>query len=261
MKYSIEIICFIDILGFRKHIEKTLAEDQSDNEEGIDKIACALESMKCNSAQSQGPYPVTRKITQFSDSIVISFNYNDKDSVYYTLVDIQILLIDLVCRGFLCRGGISLGKIIHKNGMLFGPGVVDAYTLESKAANYPRIIVGQDILKIGEFYISDDHLWDIEKTNPSGPVGQDSDGMYYINYFSPDLIYFNKPDYSFYDYMSKLKQIIETGLGSNKKDIFVKYSWLKQKYNKFLNIYGGPDAINSDFDISIPQIDKIPMIK
>lgn len=261
MKYSKKIICFIDILGFRKHIGKTLAKDQSDNEEEIEKIANALESMKCHSAQSQGSYPTNRHITQFSDSLVISFDYKDKKSVYYTLVDIQLLLIDLVFRGFLCRGGISLGKIVHKNDMVFGPGMIDAYTLESKAANYPRILVGQDILKIGEFFISEDPLWDIERKNPSGPVGQDSDGMYYINYFSPDLIYFNKSEYSFYDYMSKLTQIIETGLRSNKKDIFVKYSWLKQRFNKFLNTYGGVDAINSEYEISIPQIDRIPMIK
>jgi hypothetical protein len=261
MKYNEKIICYIDILDFRKHIENTIAKDQSDNEEEIEKIANALESMKCHSAQSQGPIPTTRHITQFSDSIVISFDCKDNNSVFNTLVDIQLLLIDLVFRGFLCRGGVSLGKIVHKDGMVFGPGMIDAYTLESKAANYPRIIIGQDILKSGNFFVSEDPLWDMEKTNPTGPIGQDSDGMYYINYFSPDLIYFNKPEYSFYDYMSKLKQIIETGLRSNKKDIFVKYNWLKQRFNKFLKTYYGPDAINSEFEISIPKIDNIQMIK
>lgn len=260
MKYSKKIICFIDILGFSKHIENTLAKDNSDNEDEIDSIANALKSMKCYGAQSQWSFQKSRQITQFSDSIIISFDYKEPNSIIFTLSDIQRLLVDLVYRGFLCRGGIVVGKIVHKKGLVFGPGMIDAYTLESRAANYPRIIVDQTII-VREIFTSDDPLFDIERQNPTGLVGQDSDGMYYINYFSPDLIDLNEFEYSFYDYMSKLKEIIETGIGSKKQDIFVKYSWLKQKYNKFLKTYNGKDVINSGFEISTLQIDRIPMIK
>jgi len=261
MKYDERIICFIDILGFSKHVENTLNENSSDDEEAIESIANAIKSMEDYGALSLGPYPRTRQITQFSDSIVISFDYKEKDSIFFTLMDIQLLVIDMTYRGFLCRGGIVLGKIIHNKNMVFGPGMIDAYTLESRAANYPRIIVSRQILDLASFFTNDDPLFDIEKQNPTGSVGCDSDGMYYINYFAPDLFEMNKSEYTFYDFMLKLKTIIEKGLNSKNQDIYVKYSWLKERYNKFLCLsINNPDAINSEFSISTPRIEEIPKI-
>jgi hypothetical protein len=262
MKYKERIICFIDILGFSKHVEKTFDIDSNDIEDEIELIANAIKSMEEYSALSFGPRPKSREVTQFSDSIVLSFDYKEKDSIFHTLLDIQLLIIDMAYKGFLCRGGIVLGKIIHSKNMVFGPGMVDAYMLESKAANYPRIILGKNILELGEFFVGDTPLFDIEKQNPTGLIGRDSDGMYYINYFSPDLLAMNKSNYSFNDFMLKLKSIIETGLDSKNQDIYVKYSWLKERYNKFVYIVKTmPEALNSEFQISTVNYDEINMIE
>lgn len=146
--------------------------------------------------------------------------------------------------------------------MVFGPGMIDAYTLESKAANYPRIILGKDILALGDFSVGDNPLFDIEKRNPTGPVGRDSDGMYYINYFAPDLLELNKSEYSFYDYMIKLKEIIKEGLKSKNQDIYVKYSWLKERYNKFVYLAEhNQEELNAEFKVPTPRMAEISMIE
>jgi hypothetical protein len=246
MKYVDRIICFIDILGFSKHVENTINRDNSENASAIISIANALKSMEEYSFLSLGPYPRSREITQFSDSIVISFDYTEPDSILFTLMDIQLLVIEMAYRGFLCRGGIVLGRIIHNKNMVFGPGMIDAYTLESRAANYPRIILDKNILHLGNLIVKENPLYDIVQQDPTSPVGLDSDGMYYINYFAPELFELNKSEYSFSDFMNKLKEMIKVGLDSKKQDIYVKYSWLRKKYNKFVFLFDRyPERINS----------------
>ena len=43
--------------------------------------------------------------------------------------------------GLLLRGGIAVGKPYQDNEVVYGPGLVKAYALESKYAVYPRVIM------------------------------------------------------------------------------------------------------------------------
>ena len=43
------------------------------------------------------------------------------------------------------RGGIALGRLIHEEGgALFGPAMNEAYSLESKLAIYPRVVIADN---------------------------------------------------------------------------------------------------------------------
>ncbi|HKG38781.1 MAG TPA: hypothetical protein VKB25_07310 [Conexibacter sp.] len=50
---------------------------------------------------------------------------------------------DLVSDGFFVRGGLSLGSLHVSDHVLFGPALVEAYDLESRAAVHPRIVLSR----------------------------------------------------------------------------------------------------------------------
>ena len=59
-------------------------------------------------------------VTQFSDSIIISFE-SDKNATLLILIrTVKELIINLVNKGILCRGAISYGKLIHNENIIFG---------------------------------------------------------------------------------------------------------------------------------------------
>ena len=167
-------------------------------------------------------------VTQFSDCVVISFKYSEESEVFYTLLDIQHLLINLVYLEMICRGDIVFGKLVHTEKMIFGPGLIDAYTLESKAANYPRIILDESVLDVAASYHAHHHTPELELDSVKSILGRDTDGMYYIDYFASAQSELDDPELDFPEYLEKLSKIITKGVNSSKPDIKVKYNWLKK---------------------------------
>ena len=49
----------------------------------------------------------------------------------------------MMSKGILLRGGITVGQLCHKDNIVYGPAMVEAYELESKSAIYPRVIVSE----------------------------------------------------------------------------------------------------------------------
>ncbi len=121
--------------------------------------------------------------------------------------------------------------------MIFGPGLIDAYILESKAANYPRIILDEAILDVAAKYHAKHHTPKLELDSIKSILGRDSDGLYYVDYFSSAQSELDDPEYDFPTYLEKLSEIIKNGIHSKKPDIKVKYNWLKQNYNNVVKSY------------------------
>ena len=69
----------------------------------------------------------------------------------------------------LVRGGVTIGKLHHSGGVVFGEAMVDAYRLESRVAIYPRVVVSSRIYTL---------LPNRER------IAQDTDGIWYLKYLS-----------------------------------------------------------------------------
>ena len=136
---------FIDILGFKNHINQTINDNGEDNIEKIIKIKSILELSK-NITDDLG-FCKSKVITYFSDSIVLSYKYDEPSQLFYTLLDLLYVSFELANKGFLTRGGVSIGKLIHTQDFIFGPALNEAYEIESKKANFPRIIVDEKVMK------------------------------------------------------------------------------------------------------------------
>ena len=226
--YERRIVCFIDILGFSNLVKDT--ENNGfrghSNLLNVCEALNKLDDLRLTLSEKLKTKDV--RTTQFSDSIVISFpwneEYNSIVAAIFLIKNYQVFLI--MQHGVLLRGGITIGDIIHNEKMIVGPAMIDAYTLESKCAINPRIIVDSQVVPLFEKAFDrcrknkhiDTHL-----------VNKDEDNRYYIDYFN-----FSERDRtgsSFYynDYLHQLKSLVAENKDNEDARIREKYLWMNNK--------------------------------
>lgn len=240
MKYQKRVVLFLDILGFRKIIEQTIdPKTDEDIADSIDSLYQTLLSLT-ESVGSPGKNS-SKVVTQFSDSIVVSFQEEEEKGVLTLILDIQSLIVKLIQRQIICRGAISYGKLIHTKEILFGPALVDAYETESKAAMYPRVILDKSVSDIAKKY----RTLRGELINPNIPdefrehlgtdnLTKDTDEKYFIDYFISAVSNMDSLD-TVKTHIENLRKIIVNGSKYNSPDLKVKYGWLKNKYNNLVD--------------------------
>jgi hypothetical protein len=75
----------------------------------------------------------------FSDNVVITQAPGSKTQMLMQhLANVQL---GSTLVGFLVRGGITVGNVVHDDESVFGPGLNRAYQLEKEGAKFPRIVL------------------------------------------------------------------------------------------------------------------------
>lgn len=249
MKYENRIVLFLDILGFKNIIDNTINKE-NDIEENIEflyKNLNEIRSFLIERLKSKYNFDFQSKnfslrVTQFSDSIIISFINDDNDTLLQLIRTIQELIIKQINNGILCRGAISYGKLIHENKVIFGPALNEAYETETKASIYPRIILDKSIIELGNKG-QQSIFREFDKNEMIlGHLNQDTDDKFYIDYFPKDIGSY-KYKTNIQVYLSNLRTLIINGSRSNKPDLKIKYGWMKNKYNLMLEILKSEDKI------------------
>lgn len=252
MNYEDRIVAFIDILGFRSMIGETINKDGRDETQKIGDIYDAYKTIE-QIWSDKDILDKSKQVTIFSDSIVVSVRAKHESEIFWTLLEIKHLIMALIWRGILVRGSVVRGKLIHEPEKVFGPALVEAYVLESKAALYPRIILDRDIVLSAGEAKAQQHSSKQEMKYVESLLEKDSDGMYYVDYFFKAQEELDDPSYDFPAYITALAEIIRKGLmGSvhpNNADIRVKYSWMRERYNQMVDkVKSGLPSI-SEFDV------------
>lgn len=243
--YENRIVLFLDILGFKKIIEETEIKGQ----ENVDQTEFLIETIKeMKEAVNLTSTETTKNVTQFSDSIVVSFAENDQKEIPRLFFDLQRLIAKLLARGILCRGAISYGKLYHKNDLVFGPALVDAYETESQAALYPRIILDQSVIDVMKYNYSLENKHNYRKVRFDSDVQTylkiDSDDKFYIDYFTGSMMFFEHNELN--RVYSDLRKIIINGMRYKNPGIKIKFNWMKNKYNKLPEFL---ERINEDEEL------------
>ena len=247
-KYEDRIVAFVDILGFRDILTKTVDKDGNDIQSQIDLITDAYNSIRDVwdlDDDKYESYPAlkeaheeiktkSKKITIFSDSIVISFLQKERSEIFYTLLELKWMIMRLVSKGILCRGALSYGKMIHNDKFLFGPALVEAYLTESKAALYPRIIVSRELIQMAGTYRSSHHDPKTEIEYVKKLLKEDTDGMFYIDYFLGAQSELDDPENDFPSYVNDVSDVVRKGVRSTRPDVKIKYMWMRDKINKVI---------------------------
>ena len=71
---------------------------------------------------------------------------SDAEAVLHELEDLTYIQGELSADNILLRGGVAAGLAYSDHSGVFGPALIDAFTLERKCAQYPRIVLHPDLL-------------------------------------------------------------------------------------------------------------------
>ena len=227
MDYEDRLIIYIDILGFTNFINYT-SETRVNSSNKILRISNFLNLVKKFFTVNDITLSKTRQVTSFSDLIVVSINLNEIENIDLEIKEIFYLLLTSYLNGFLLRGSIVYGKLIHTENTLFGPGLINAYDRERTMAKFPRIII-DDVI------VSD--LLDLENIsklpqNCKDFIFRDSDGVYYI-----DIFYSIRENVdNFWEYLQLIKSICNILIDMMDNPLLKeKYLWLKDKFVLHIN--------------------------
>lgn len=189
-RFRRRFIAYVDMLGFRKIVERMSDEDGlfttvRDALKGLDRQSRVFlrygrrQRSKRAAILRKGGVPLIGnsdlQMTAFSDCYVLS----EVSPAWHILAAVQALGAGLLAEGILTRGGVVRGGAYHRGRVLFGPGVIDAYRLESEVAKYPRILVDETVRQ--EVWGCHEGLW-------RGQLLQrDVDGRWFVNLLVPSL--------------------------------------------------------------------------
>ncbi len=110
-----------------------------------------------------------QKLIQFSDSIIVSRPFKPDSGAFKEFLNsISLLQCLLFRKGILCRGGIAHGKHSEDDDIIFSQALVEAYRIENSIAQFPRVVISDDLLNL---------------FSPNGlPLATDTDGLTFVNY-------------------------------------------------------------------------------
>jgi hypothetical protein len=216
--YEERFIAFIDVLGFGALVSAS-GEDGEGSVATIkrigDAILCSREELEdLLSGSSDFVF------TQFSDSFVISTeaaNATERFGLSQFALAVRAVIDCFLGSELVLRGGVSRGKLIHTDKLLFGPAMNRAYELESRIAGVPRIIF-------------DPNFPDLHgNMMPVMPeyVARDTDGLFYVDYFTPTKAFFLIPSWQY-----SIQQVIEAMPIT--AALAAKRQWMIAKFNASL---------------------------
>jgi hypothetical protein len=83
------------------------------------------------------------EFSYFSDSFAVSVPHTHPRAIFKIL---SWATDSLLHKGFLVRGEVTIGELYHKQGIIFGPVMIDAVTIEKHHAKYPRLLCSDTLI-------------------------------------------------------------------------------------------------------------------
>jgi hypothetical protein len=138
-RYERRVVALLDILGWREKVADAGADEAK--VVSLHRIVRILAEVK---KAIETVDETDMRQTTFSDHVVISAPISDV--VGAQLFRIAVKQMSVAGFGFLLRGAVTIGDIIHDDQIVFGPALIRAYDLERTVAVYPRIVLDQVVL-------------------------------------------------------------------------------------------------------------------
>lgn len=241
LKYKHRVIAFLDVLGWSDAIKRSIADPKLTQQLGIT-LEAVRGYVKLNEwTQQHGGedgWPGDPQITHFSDCIIVSVAA-DTHAEMNLVWNLRSILSQLLRLGFVVRGGIAQGQLIHRGPMVYGPALIQAYELEKKATA-PRVILdpilskqwgrGTPVSDTDGNLLGYDKLW-----------RQDDDGWAFFDFLqpfpsTPPIIL--EPE-QIRAQLEPVRSLIISRLDENKSSmsVYAKYCWMSRYFNCVLDDY------------------------
>jgi hypothetical protein len=169
------VVAFIDLLGTSEAIKN------DENDTNLNTMNYILQSAIDMSADNHLT-KATVQVKAFSDNIVFAMEIpNDSDNmehmsrVHNILEICAYFQIAAFKMGISTRGGITIGDFFCNEIFVWGKGLLRAYTLESKIAIFPRIVIDTNVISL---------VPDCDNSGKKHHIKTDVDGVVFLDYLS-----------------------------------------------------------------------------
>lgn len=142
IKYEEKFVAFVDVLGFKGLVEKSVANDDAESIAGTVRRLASDDDVALYREYGAEICPDSPKnsedlslcITQVSDCVIVSAEVSPAGAInivnYCRKIAERLLLRE--CE--LCQGYLTKGKVYHQGTMIFGPAYQEAIDREKNAA-------------------------------------------------------------------------------------------------------------------------------
>lgn len=170
----------------------------------------------------------------FSDTLVLAAPVlppgDEESAIGGLVIQTAWLQLNFVQAGFFVRGGLSLGRFHIRDGLIFGPALVEAYELESKVADHPRVLLGSAAARS---QLDATAAYAEPRSSPQCLLlRRDADGHTFIDYLSLllDEPVDPRPDIA----MHRDRIVAQLGAHARNKRVWEKYRWVAEYHNDFI---------------------------
>lgn len=240
LKYGFQesMVTFVDLLGFKASIFKA-----QDNLNELSKIKEKVKSLQkrfgANGKKGNQGYKV--KVHSFSDCIVREREYF-RGVLYSEISSIAFSIIETLEDGYLTRGALTHGLHYSSKKVIVSPAFLKAYDLETKEANFPRVIIDPVTLAYYENRIDWGglaHSHEEDKKYVYSLLLKDPvDGYYFIDYLTYAYVNSDDDGPKYLQHLLRIqKKIILEGLQNQSSKIRKKYQWLGWYQNFVISRY------------------------
>ncbi|MBO6636899.1 MAG: hypothetical protein JJ920_08220 [Roseitalea sp.] len=258
--YERRLILFLDFLGFRE-----IVAEINDDPAALGRLIAGLNAVarivEDGSVESE-------RVTQFSDSLVVSYRVDETCGVFWLLHAMAMTVVELAGRGYLLRGAVTIGDLLHDDRHVVGPGMVAAYEMESQRAIMPRVIIDPAVLDIAREHRGDLHTPDDEEGYVRSFIAVDDDGEHFFDYVSWRSVVeiVGADDDSYGTYLAEISRLIERGLRHSDTRVLRKYLWLHRHYLAAIDLfeaipvdhpYRAQSPENCEMIASLPRFDAL----
>lgn len=235
--YQDRAVAFVDVLGFREKLQefeqdaKTKSTTEGSEYLISEKVNEFINTFKnVTSLLESGNF----RYYLFSDNICITVDYvENPDLLISLLFTISELFYSFAQKGYFLRGGIDVGKFVDEQEIALGIPLAKAYLMESKDAVYPRILISSGYRELLKNYQADNRLSDSGTLNNQQLIHESCE-FSFLNVFYNVI---RKDDKVAFFASFKQKIVEHLGLNTKNEKIFIKYQWLAEQYNAFLDQY------------------------
>jgi hypothetical protein len=214
-------VLFIDLLGVR-------AMNKS-NKVAAHLVALerAVTGMYRDFLNTRSPWPAAF----FSDTLVLAApvreHGGEEAAIGGLVIQAAWLQLNLISAGFFVRGGLSLGRMHLRDGLVFGPALVEAYELESKSAVHPRVVLSP---AVDESQRADLGFYASPRDSAQASLLLcDGDGRTFVNYLA---LLFDEPD-DLDEELADHRDVVVAKLDAHRGDkhLWEKYRWVAEYHN------------------------------
>ncbi|WP_027377929.1 hypothetical protein [Kaistella palustris] len=276
--YSHRAVAFLDVLGFQNKLQSF--EDEAIKFHRVMKEEVALSETEEDDEQL-GPYYYSKSASEFIETFDYAISKLDKEKFsYYLFSDnicitvkninsrgekslIELLLViselyfEFVQKGYFLRGGIDYGLFIDQSSIALGVPLATAYKMESNLAVFPRIILSTDFVKQLEIYPSEDEK-EFASVLESSLI-KNSCEFQYLNIFN-HIFKIEEKELFFKIFNQNISENLS--LSVNKENIYLKYKWLADEFNDFIEKYTGELAfLDENYEATEEHIINVKNMK